>query len=47
MGPNNLSLMVDRAFKLNVGRQVFGSVNTEILIIEGRIIDVLLYILYI
>ena len=35
--------MVDRAFKLNVGRQGFGSVNPEIWIIEGRIIEVLLY----
>ena len=38
-----LSLMVDRAFKLNVGRQGFGSVNPEIRIIEGRISEVLLY----
>ena len=37
------SLMVDHAFKLNVGRQGFGSVNPEIRIIEGRIIEVLLY----
>ena len=36
--------MVDHAFKLNVGRQGFGSVNPEIRIIEGRIIEVLLYI---
>ena len=36
--------MVDRAFKLNVGRQGFGSVNPEIRIIEGRISEVLLYI---
>ena len=36
--------MVDRAFKLNVGRQGFGSVNPEIRIIEGRIIEVLLNI---
>ena len=35
--------MVDRAFKLNVGRQGFGSVNPEIRIIEGRISEVLLY----
>ena len=38
-----LSLMVDRAFKLNVGRQGFGSVNPEIRIIEGRISEGLLY----
>ena len=31
------------AFKLNVGRQGFGSVNPEIRIIESRIIEVLLY----
>ena len=36
--------MADRAFKLNVARQGFGSVNPEIRIIEGRIIEVLLYI---
>ena len=36
--------MVDRAFKVNVGRQGFGSVNPEIRIIEGRIVEVLLYI---
>ena len=35
--------MVDRAFKLNVGRQGFESVNPEIRIIEGRISEVLLY----
>ena len=35
--------MVDRAFKLNVGRQGFGSVNPEIRIIEGRISEFLLY----
>ena len=35
--------MVDGAFKLNVGRQGFGSVNPEIRIIEGRIIEALLY----
>ena len=37
--------MVDRAFKLNVGRQGFGSVNPEIRIIEGRISEVLLYLI--
>ena len=36
--------MVDRAFKLNVGRQGFGLVNPEIRIIEGRISEVLLYL---
>ena len=30
-------------FKLNVGRQGFGSVNPEIQIIEGQIIELLLY----
>ena len=35
--------MVDRAFKLNVGRQGFGSVNPEIPIMEGRISEVLLW----
>ena len=35
--------MVDRVFKLNVGGQGFGSVNPEIRIIEGWIIEVLLY----
>ena len=38
--------MVDHAFKLNVGRQGFGSVNPEIRIIEGRISEVLLYMLF-
>ena len=38
--------MVDHAFKLNVGRQGFGSVNPEIRIIEGQIIEVLLYYLH-
>ena len=38
--------MLDHAFKLNVGRKGFGSVNPEIRIIEGRIIEVLLYILF-
>ena len=36
--------MIDHAFKLNVGRQGFWSVNPEIRIIEGQIIEVLLYI---
>ena len=37
-----LSLMLDCA--LYVGRHDFGSVNPEIRIIEGRIIEVLLYL---
>ena len=37
--------MLDRAlYVLPVGRQDFGLVNPEIQIIEGRIIEVLLYI---
>ena len=36
--------MVGHAFKLNVGRQGFGSVNLEIRIIEDQIIEVLLYL---
>ena len=36
--------MVDRAFKLNIGRQGFGLVNPEIRIIEGWTIKVLLYV---
>ena len=36
--------MVDRDFKLNVGRQGFESVNPEIRIIDGWIIEVLLYL---
>ena len=41
-----LSLMVDCAFRLNVGRQGFKLVNTKIRITEGRVIEVLLYTIH-